>query len=208
VTHTQPFKKLQSTTNLIEIANSNFEFDNITFPYVKSHIQGNIKRINQFPWEKKIICRFPKNKSWMAGLFHFYKHYWYFIINPDSNSPGFSSHTKQALTCPVEYNKHFSATHDRYNPTDDIADYIIIDMYDLIFNENFEQLTAIDSRYNTGVSETQLRLIRDARQGSIEILNIFGLSHTADIVTEEDHACKFLTKEVIDIYNTVKKIGP
>ena len=196
------------TSDLIDMVNGEFEFNNITFPYIKSHVQGNIKRINQLPWQKKIICRFPKNKAWMGDIFLFYKHYWYYIINPHSDKNGFMEHNKQALISPVEYNKHFSNNYDRYNPTNDITDYSIIDMYDLIFNENFEQLKAIDSRYNTGVSETQLQLIRETKQELIEILNIFGLSHTSNIATAEDHASNFLTKEVLDIYNTVKKIGP
>ena len=196
------------TSDLIDMANCEFEFDNITFPYIKSHVQGNIKRINQLPWNKKILCRFPKNKAWMGDVFLFYKHYWYYIINPYSDKNGFMEHNKQALISPVEYDKHFLNNYDRYNPTNDISDYIIIDIYDLIFNENFEQLKAIDSRYNTGVSETQLQLIRETKQELTEILNIFGLSHTSNIVTAEDHASNFLTKEVLDIYNIVKKIGP
>lgn len=196
------------TSNLIDMANCEFEFDNITFPYIKSHVQGNIKRINQLPWKKKIICRFTKNKAWMGDIFLFYKHYWYYIMNPDRNRNGFMEHNKHALINPVEYNKHFLYSYERYNPTDDIADYIIIDIYDLIFNENFEQLKAIDSRYDSGISETQLQLIRETKQGLIEILNIFGLSHTSNIVTTEDHASNFLTKEILNIYNTVKRIGP
>ena len=204
-----PYLKNQLTTDLINIANCNFEFNNITFPYVKSHIQRNsIQRINQLTWKKKILCRFPKNKAWMGDVFLFYKHYWYYIINPLSDRTGFMEHNKQALTCPVEYNKHFLYNYEIYNPTDNIADYSIIDMYDLIFNENFEQLKEIDPLYNRGVSETQLQLIRETKQELIEILNIFGLSHTSNIVTAEDHASNFLTKEVLDIYKIVKKIGP
>ena len=198
----------QSSNNLLAMANCEFEFSDITFPYIKSHIQGNITRINQLPWKKKIICRFPKNKSWLGDVFLFYKHYWYYIINPTRNRNGFMEHNRQALIGPVEYNEHFLYNYERYNPLNEMDDFIIIDMYDLIFNEQVEQLTAIDSRYNQGISATQLQLIRDTKQGLIEILNIFGLSHTSDIITPEDHATKFLTKEVIDIYNIIKKIGP
>ncbi len=204
----QPYKKPYISSELIEIANRDFDFNSITFPYIKSHIQGNIKRINQFPWKKKIICRLPENKAWMGDIFLFYKHYWYYIINPNNSRIGFMEFNKYGILGTVENSTHFSNNYKRYNPIDEISDYIIIDIYDLIFNENFEQLKLVDQRYDLGISETQLQLIRDTRTELIEILNIFGLSHTSDIITTEDHSSKFLTKEVLDIYNAVKKIGP
>lgn len=202
----EPYKNFYPVEELMDMANRDFNFNDITFPYIKSHIQGNIQRINQFPWKKKIVCKFPEHKAWMGDIFLFYKHYWYYILNPNANRNGFMEFNKQAIFGPVEYDKHFSNSYKRYNITD--STYIIIDMYDLIFNENFEQLKLIDQRYNSGISSTQLQSIRDAKKGLIEILSIFGLSHISDIVTSEDHNSTFLTKEVLDIYNIVKKIGP
>lgn len=202
----EPYKNSYPVKDLMDRASYDFNFNNITFPYIKSHIQGNVQRINQFPWKKKIVCTFPEHKAWMGDIFLFYKHYWYYILNPGADKNGFMEFNKQVIFPAVEYNRHFFDSYKKYNITD--SSYITIDMYDLIFNENFEQLKLIDHQYDLGISNTQLQSIRDTRKGLIEILDIFGLSHTSNIVTPEDHASKFLTKEVLDIYNTVKKIGP
>ena len=198
-----PYLEKPLTQELMDMATNNFEFDNLTFPYVKSHIQGKIKYINQFPWKKKVACRFPRNKAWICDLLLFYKHYWFYILNPERNRAGFMEHNKHALTRPVKWSKHFLEHYDRYN-TEDLSGYIIIDMYELIFNEQYEQVKLIDDQF-VDITETQRQLLKDARQGTIDILNIFGLSHTSDIITEEDHATKFLTKEVINIYNMIKE---
>jgi len=204
---TRTYLEKELTPELLDTAQVDFEFSNITFPYVKSHIRDNIKYINQFPWKKKVICRFPKNKAWIGDIFLFYKHYWFYILGQRRDMSSFMDHNKGALVRAVENKQHFLDNYDEYNPINNMSDYIIIDMYELIFNEDYNQVKLIDDQL-IGISETQRRLLQDAREGSIEILNIFGLSHTLDIVTKEDHASKFLTKEVLDIYNIVKRIGP
>jgi hypothetical protein len=206
---TRLYLESEVTTETLDTAHLDFEFNNITFPYVKSHIRDNIKHINRFPWKKKVICRFPRNKAWMGDLFLFYKHYWFYfdLNNPRPDISTFNDHNKEALIRAVENKHHFLHNFDEYNPINDISDYIIIDMYELIFNEQCDQIKLIDDEF-VNVSETQLQLLSDARTGLIEILDVFGLSHTLDIVTSEDHASKFLTKQILDAYNAVKSTGP
>ena len=142
---------------LIHMANRDFDFDfiNFEFPYIKSHVKPDIYRINMFNWKKKVLCNFPPEKNWIALFLIFYKHYWFYNQRtsfPLSIEDNFREVEGEQFRRTVKNKIYYERRPEflKYS----IDDYIIVDIYDLIFNKNLSY-REIGRKYEVSLGEAE-----------------------------------------------------
>jgi hypothetical protein len=143
--------------------------------YIKDHNLDDIKYLDltfsmkDMQWQnKKINCAFFDEKSWIPYYFLKYK-----SVE--------SKYLKATLNYFDNITSHFPYIQEVNNQLPSKTDnrYITINMYDLIFNKNLDQVYEIDPNFEfTKEKEVILNL---ANTSSIEILESFGLSHYTNI---------------------------
>jgi hypothetical protein len=154
------------------------DFDKIIFPYVKNHqlktnlgFDCNNKSIN---YKKRIYCTFPSNKSWIGGVFSVYKHNLYKLFDKNHDY-------EYGLRDVNEFiHLYLLDSEMKNNYPETIPEHESLDIYELVFNKNFDGLKAIYPNYEP--NDLQLELLDSAHNSSIEVLNKLNLSH--DIVTD------------------------
>lgn len=174
----------RTNEELKELANTKIDFSNFEFPYIKTHMNPvkQLLTLSNMPFKKKVVCKFPKNKTWLAILLVYYKHYWYYV-DKDQTKLDHGVRKKIVLSFSNQqlYNYH------RLDHLDDtLKDFIEVDMYDLIFNKNIEQLAKVDSRFNFGLTDTEKQLLEVVKNDTLSICKIFNVSHewTIDVLDE------------------------
>ena len=176
------FNGIYTDEEIINMANRSFDFnydDDFYFPYLKSHIYANINLINQLPWRKKVICRFPKDKKWMPELLFFYKKFYHWTLSLEYYLPKtFFSDIENFIGLETgNFKEHFYHS----GSEDQLKDFIIIDIYDLIFNKNSQQLIQLEDKFENPLSESRLNLLKKAKAHITHICsNIFGVDVNAN----------------------------
>jgi hypothetical protein len=146
--------------------------------YLKEHpYQKRPFEFDKVVWKnKKIYCRFPYNKVWIPYFLLKYKFGFY--------DPEFREITKSL-------NKHSKNPYPDLRPlSTNYNDYLIFDIYDLIFNKNIDQIYDIDPTFE--FNDDKKAMLELAHTTSIEILNLFGLDHNWSI----DHTTK--TEDILN----------
>lgn len=177
---------------LRELANTKIDFSNFEFPYIKTHMNPlrQLLTLSNMPFKKKVICRFPKNKTWLALLLVYYKHYWYYLdINQTKLDYGVRKKILMTFSDQTTYNYQRL---DYLNKT--LTDFVEIDMYDLIFNKNIGQLTKVDSRFNFGLTDSEEKLLEVVKNDILSICKIFNVSHELTIDMLDENISKLLQK--------------
>jgi hypothetical protein len=194
----------------------NIEINNISFPYVKSHLSG-LSRINNFDWNKKIVCILPQNKYWIGFFLLFYKHFYYYSFDKtfdlDQDTSSASSFFKQ-------FGENFLSTVDfKFSDFNEIysnskqntflsrwhyenliePEYIVVDIYDLIFNKNYSQLEKIS---NSPITSSQKELIDQMYSAQNNILEHFGLDHNYEHNAHSD-TNYFMNDKIKKIYDNL-----
>jgi len=193
-------------TELEHMVNKDFNFDfaNFEFPYIKSHLLPNIYRINNLEWKKKVLCKFPPEKTWLVTILLFYKHYWYYKKDniPIGKLSTFMNEDGERFLTVIE-NKNYFRYYPQNTMNRELDDFIIVDMFDLIFKNDTTNLDKIDSCFEHLLSETRLSLLNDAKNHIVNICNIFGLDPEMNIPIRDDSS-KMLSPQVIEACNYIK----
>lgn len=175
-----------------ELADTKINFSNFEFPYIKTHI-GPARRLltlSTMPFKKKVICRFPKNKTWLALLLLYYKHYWYYL-GRDQTKLNYDVRKEVLLSFLNQKSYNFHGL-DHLGNT--LKDFIEIDMYDLIFNKNTKQLAKVDSRFDFCLTNTEEQLLEIAKNDILNICKIFNMSHNLKIDLLDENSSELLKK--------------
>ena len=162
------------------------DFDKILFPYVKNH---QIKSISTFDcnnkslnFKKKIYCFFPANKNWIIPTFSLYKHNLYKLFH--------DNHDYNYGLGDVNYWMTLYHQNDRIvSYSESIPGHESLDMYELVFNKNFDGLRKIYPGYQP--NDLQLTLLDQAYDTSMIVLDNLKLSH-------EMKVDEFKTKDFFD----------
>ena len=143
--------------------------------YIKDHNLDDIKYSNltfsmrDMQWKnKKINCAFFDEKSWIP----------YYFLKYKSVKSEYLKNKIIELDNITSYFPFIQTFNNQLpSKTDDRC--MIINMYDLIFNKNLDQVYKVDPNFEfTKEKELMLNL---ANSSSIEILESFGLSHYTNI---------------------------
>ena len=192
---------------LLDIVNRKFTFDhifvdkkftsnNIEFPYIKGHLSTNFDIIEKLPFKKKIYCSFSLEKSWIPILLVFYKHYLFL-----KNNKKWNILSQEFMFFNLVDNPRLLDTIYKHSiQLNNVDDYIEIDMYDLIFNENLSQLH--DLNINE-LSQTRRYLLKRARDDILFVCNKFGLNPTINVSSFQEWSNK-LSPEIFEIHNSIK----
>lgn len=202
---------------LPELNNIQIDTD-ISFSYVKSHLTA-LDRVNKFTWNKKIFCSFPQTKAWMGNFFVFYKHFYYYslienfdlrqTVSPNTTyfkifgsnflsdvETGFKNYTEvyKDTGRPFLNGWHYKNLKE--------PEYIFVDMYDLVFNKNYQQLEKI-----TGdpVTEQQKILIDQMYSAQNSILAHFCLDHRYEHYVW-NNGNYFINDKIKEIYNNLSSV--
>lgn len=180
------FKNLNHD-HIVSLHNNEFAIDDCVFPYIKDHIGTFFQNfITIMPhnvcFKKIILVTFPKNKRWLSEILLFYKRYYSGVHDIGYVTPDFNIYNITRIV-------NISDTLLKYKPVDTQMQYILsnyncieIDMYDLIFNQNTDQLKAIDVECD----ESVIDLIMIAKRHCLEICDKFELDHTICIENDKD----------------------
>ena len=160
----------------IELANE--EFTTIGFPYVKNHpnppaLYGNII----LPYKNRIFCYFPSGKKWIADLFVLYKHHFYKLFH-NSNDYDYGLEHLPLLAQIGNDNLRRAVP-----PRTFFADHDSVNMYEMVFNKNIEDIYKIYPDYKP--NPRQLEIIDMAHDTSMLVLKDLGLSH--EMVVEDEY---------------------
>ena len=201
--HLWPIKLSESF--LIELAESPplFDISKLKFSHLKMHLASKEKDIvKNLNWQAILFCHFPENKTWLADILLYYKKHYYKIHNPNAIEVNNELRDWNSIIDRLAGTSNLEQRFDytEYNDTR----YVNIDMYDLIFNEYTDQLLTVYPNFM--LTDSQRTLLKLVREDIIYICNVFGLDHTMDLLPGDNTDC-LKTKQILDIYNTVKKIG-
>lgn len=206
------YEKILSQLDRIQINSG------IPFPYIKSHLPS-LTRVNKFNWNKKIFCSLPQTKAWMGNFFVFYKHfYYYFLIenfNLDQKSSSNNTYFKSfGLNFLSDVSSEFKSYNNVYKDTGKPflngwhyknliePEYIFIDMYDLVFNKNYNQLEKISGR---SITDRQKELIDHMNSAQDSILAHFCLDHRYEHYIWNDGKY-FMNDKIKEIYNKLSSV--
>ena len=124
----------------------------------------------------------------------FYKKYYYKIHNVDA--PEVNKET-------IDWNAILRrlGTHALHRQRFDYAEYndsryVNVDMYNLIFNKDTDQLLSVYP--NFVLSDTQRTLLDLAKKDILYICDVFGLDHNINLLPGEKNDC-LKTKQILDI---------
>lgn len=166
-----------SDTYILELAESEplFDITNLKFTHLKLHLNTKGKPIvKNLNWKTKLFCYFPENKIWLSDLLFYYKKHYYKIHKFNSNERDDWSYVLEKL---VKYPTLRSGfPHSEFNDNS----YININVYNLIFNNDTDQLLQVYPNFN--LSDNQRTLLELVKNDIIYICNVFGLDHTLNIV--------------------------
>ena len=155
-----------------------------------------------FKWKKKVLCSFPLEKNWIALLLKFYKHYWFYNQRasfPLLPSDKFQEEEGEQFRRVVKNEMYYERRPEFLKYA--IDDYIIVDVYDLIFNNNTKNLEKIDSCFENKLSKTRLDLLATAKKHIIDICNMFGLDPEMNM---SSYTTSLLTPKVIEVCDFIK----
>jgi len=191
-----------SNQYILELAEKKplFDIDNLKFTHLKLHLGSQKKEIvTNLNWKAILFCHFPEDKTWLSDILLYYKKYFYKMHKPlvrevNKEFKDWNSIIKR-LTNPTLISR-FDHTEYRNNK------YINIDMYDLIFNRNTDQLLNVYP--NFVLTNTQRNLLDQVKEDILYICNVFGLDHNISLLPGDNADC-LKTKQILDI---LKRIGP
>ena len=198
--------KVNAEKYLLDIVSKEFTAHPINFPYIKAHVGVGFDRIEKLSWKKKIYCSFPKEKVWLTRVLVFYKHYWYYKKHNVLKPKYITESSKIPIENFINAVESVHVSNELYKDnilSKDFKDYIKVDMYDLIFNENTTQLINIDDVYATELSQTRKELLKIVRNDIIDICNIFGLDYKMNVSLDDSSSLQ--TPQIIEICNILKK---
>lgn len=170
-----------------ELVNSEFDYTNFYYPYIKTHLGQNINFINSLEWKAKILCHFPPEKLWIPALLHLYKihiHNARVVGYTENNEPIRETGVLSKLFKTISSNAVRWKQCYNYPIHPYLEDYHKVDLYDLIFNKNTLQLSTIEDKFLSPISQRRLDLL-NLVQGHIEYIcnDYFGIptSYNLDI---------------------------
>ena len=136
-----------------------------TSPYIKEHREDVLTNIK---WkQKKIVCEFFDNKSWIP----------YYLMKFKITGAPYLKMNLDVYNSPTT--DSFIDRNKLHNIFDYTQSYIKVNMYDLVFNKNIEQVYNVDPNFEyTKEKEEMLNL---ANSTSLEILEYYGVDHTSNI---------------------------
>lgn len=157
------------------------DYDSLLFPYVKNHLDLKDIQEKNIPYKKKIYCSFPEGKQWIIYAFVLYKHHLYKIFH---NTQDFGYHIGNVKNW-IRYHQDdilFDTIPVNY------TDHETLDMYELVFNKNLDGLRKIYPDFEP--NELQLKLLDQAHDTSMSVLNDLKLSH--ELTITDSRARNFL----------------
>jgi hypothetical protein len=158
----------------IEIAKNNYRYltgkSDLTFDILKNNSSRYLKehpyQEGPYPYDKviwknkKICCRFPYSKLWIPYFLLKYKY--------GPTDPEFTLITKNHIQ---NYNNPYPDLRHFQNNND----YMIFDIYNLMFNKNLDQVYNIDPSFE--FNDDKKRMLDLAHDASLEILELFGTDY-------------------------------
>jgi len=144
-----------------------------TSRYIKEHRSSiGFKKItlsiSDTPWvRKRITCDFSNEKLWIP----------YYLLKYKSSKSTYLSYNIELFH--NDTNEFFITRSNMFEDVKFNISNLQVDMYDLIFNKNIDQVYKIDPNFEfTKEKEEMLNL---AKSSSIEILESFGIDHNTSI---------------------------
>jgi len=178
-----------------------FDLSNLKFSHLKMHLGSKEKDIvKNLNWKNILFCHFPENKTWLADILLYYKKYYYKIHHPGLPEIHLETRDWNSIINRLAGSSTLERRFDYTEYNDDR--YVNIDMYDLIFNGNTDQLLVAYPDFV--LSESQRTLLNLVKKDIIYICNVFGLDHTICLLPEDDSRCLH-TNQILDIYNNIQK---
>jgi hypothetical protein len=215
---------------ILELYHNNFTDHESVFPYLKNHTWSHLNsQMKLIPFEKIVTVEFPEDKTWLAELLLFYKHYWFWASIAKTRQRWEENLRSKAATSSYHTVKKFHNMLLNEEPKVDYIELIYqsrlkdfksknniikIDVYDLIFNQNIDQLSQIDS-YFSNYDDSVLALINLARQQTEEICKVFDVDHRLCLDAKADKS-QLRTPKLIDactmienmLADAITKLGP
>ena len=205
------YKFLDNITEnqILEMLNTpaDFDYTDLYYPYFKCHINFMLLDIvSKLEFRNKIYCKFPPNKSWIPILLYFYKKFYFWIVS--DYDPDWGPLEKLPLVQHWRYQKEFfsnlednlskeySREKEAHNAV--LHSYKVIDIYDLVFNKNVEQLSSFDLSFSTAsdLSNDRYDLIERVKNDTVQICEgEFGIS------IEENTSDELIAK-IADIFRS------
>ena len=176
-----------SSEKVLELAEMDpiFDVTNLKFAHLKCHYENTNVLINNLNWKRKILCQFSFDKMWLVDLLMYYKKFYYTIDRPEipileqlSNDPvSFEKFYKN------EWNKRIKNLGKRLVKV--LPGYHNIDMFDLIFNKNTEQIRVLYPNFE--LNHSQNNMLEKVKQDIIYICSVFELDPSISFVHLRDN---------------------
>ena len=177
---------------IIDLAESDpiFDISKLKFIHLKLHTPPDKSFVNALDWRSKIFCHFSRDKLWLTDILAYYKKSYYKTFNNSTINQ--SSDDPWNNVIKNIGNRRLSI----YN------EYVYIDMYDLIFNKNIDQLKRVYPDFK--LTDAQNNLLDIAKKDIINICDVFGLDHTMSVTHDSPDKNILYTPQIIDILKRIQ----
>ena len=164
---------------ILDLVSSEFDYDtsDITMPFIKHHSYHMGSFYKEYGPKKSIFAYFPRNKLWIPKLLLVYKKNHFLVANGQT-----PTHDKKMLL--DGYTRRLA----HYKPitVNDSSlyarNFIEINMFDLIINQNITQLLPIDTTFDV-LSDKRLKLLNTVKNDILYICqDLYGLDVNDDNV--------------------------
>jgi hypothetical protein len=193
-----------SSEKVLELAEMDPIFDvaNLKFTHLKCHYENTNVLINSLNWKRKIFCQFSFDKTWLVDLLMYYKKFYYTIDKPEipisdqlKNDPvSFEKFYKN------EWNKRIKNLGKRL--VKDLPGYHNIDMFDLIFNKNIEQIKQLYPDFE--LNHFQNNMLEKVKQDIIYICSVFELDPSISFVHLRDNIEMLRSPKIKEILKKIE----
>jgi len=194
-----------SSEKVLELAEMDPIFDvaNLKFTHLKCHYENTNVLINSLNWKRKIFCQFSFDKMWLVDLLMYYKKFYYTIDKPEIpiSDQLANDHISFEKFYRNDWNNRIKNLGRRV--VKDLPGYHNIDMYDLIFNKNIEQIQLAYPNFE--LSYSQNIMLEKVKNDITYICSVFDLNPGISYVHSRDNINVVRTDKIKEI---LKNIGP
>lgn len=178
--------------DVIRLYENNYDNSGTVMPLIKAHYADYIDSpLAKIPFNKIIHAGYFGTKSWIPEILLFYKrfHHWVDTNNTLKINRVFKEESRRNVdrlrnviggghTLQIYFE---TIIKNWENTAGKKTNLITIDMYDLIFNKNIDQLKLADPAYENYSDESLIKLLDDVEGHTREILNKYDLDPGIDL---------------------------
>jgi len=200
-----PTSMKYSPEQLLELAEIEplFDVNDLKFTHLKCHYENTNPLINNLNWKQKIYCQFSFDKMWLVDILMYYKKFYYTIDKPEIPIEQ-QLHNDPIATQKFyknEWNNRIKSFGRRL--VKDMPGYRNIDMYDLIFNKNIEQIQLAYPNFE--LSYSQNIMLEKVKKDITYICSVFDLNPGISYAHLRDNINLVHTAKIKEILKKIER---